>query len=157
MSGRSNEVAAGEAHRMASGAQTDPWGNFLGRSRHEYDSHAVTDPYPGPRSATWLRQLTHFSGHRYCRERDSRGNAIPERPNGRKFEEHREGTTYLAPHSVKPRICFDHLAVGASPSIEESLALFHGAATECIFAPSPSVDPRIAHARNQPHPKWAWF
>ena len=34
MSGRSDR----EAHRMASGAQTDPWGNFLGRSRHEYDS-----------------------------------------------------------------------------------------------------------------------
>jgi hypothetical protein len=43
-------------------------------------------------------------------------------------------------------------AVGASTSIEESLA-FSWRSHRMRSRPS-SVDPRIAHARGQPHPKW---
>jgi hypothetical protein len=139
-------VAAGEAHRMASGAQTDPWGNFLRRSRHEYDSHAVPDGYPGPRSATWLRQLTHSLGI-VTAERGIAG--ATRYPSAQTAENSRNAVK--EPHIKRPLrkvpgIHFDHLAGSGRIDINRTIA-GHGAATERIFAPRPSVDPRIAHAR----------
>jgi hypothetical protein len=150
-------MAVEEAHRMASGAQTDPWGNFLGRSRHGYDSHAVTDGYPGPRSATWLRQLTHslgivtaergMAGATRCPSAQTAGNSR---------------NTVKEPHIERPiQKAWDPFRLlgrqWAHRHQSKNRWPFHGAATERIFAPRPSVDPRIAHARSQPHPKWASF
>jgi hypothetical protein len=146
-----------QAHRMASGAQTDPWGNFLGRSRHGYDSHAVTDGYPGPRSATWLRQLTHSLGI----VTTERGIAGASRyPSAQTAGNSRN--TVKEPHIKRPiqraGIRFDHLAaVGASTSIEESLAFFIAQPQNAYSRPGHQVDPRTAHVRSKPHPKWASF
>ncbi len=126
--------------------------------RHEYDPSGGS---PGPRSATWFRELNHSFGI-VTAVRDNRGNATPERPlNGRKFEEHHKGTNVLSAQSVRPGIRLDHLAGSGrsdTTSIEELLP-FHGAATErshiCAQAISgPKDDPR---AKAILHPKWASF
>jgi hypothetical protein len=110
---------------MASGAQTDPWGNFLRRSRHEYDSRAVPDAYPGPRSATWLRQLTHSLGI-VTAERGIAG--ATRYPSAQTAGNSRNAVK--EPHIRRPTqkslgsVSITWQAVGASTSIEQSLALF---------------------------------
>lgn len=54
------------------------------------------------------------------------------------------------PGQQSPGIRFDHLAGGGRIDINRrTFGTFRGAATQHIFAPGPSVDPRIAHARSE--------
>ena len=60
MSGRSNGTAALANPQNGQRSTDRSMGKFPRALEH--DSHAVTGGYPGPRSATWLRQLTHSLG-----------------------------------------------------------------------------------------------
>jgi hypothetical protein len=98
-------------------------------------------------------------GHRYCRTRDYRGKAIPERPNGGNSR-----NTVRAHHILSASVSKDlgsvsiiWQAVGASTSIENPLDFSWRSHRMHLSHPRPSVDPRIAHARSQPHPKRAAF